>query len=146
MTASKKKRDRVDVVIDLYTSGKIPSYTTAVNIVLRLIDKTKRKDQIANTDKEFAKLISKYSPTDSLKKVSITMILYREKESDKDEKQRDKQSTETPVNIDFPKGTTVADAHEEQELLRQIGDTFPAKMKYNLKQFSYLQFYSLKYS
>ena len=27
------------------------------------------------------------------------------------------------------------DAHEEQELLRQIGDTFPAKMKYNLKQF-----------
>ena len=37
--------------------------------------------------------------------------------------------------FDFAKGTTVEDAHEEQELLRQIGDTFPAKMKYNLKQF-----------
>ena len=49
----------------------------------------------------------------------------------------DKQSTETPVNIDFPKGTTVADAHEEQELLRQIGNKFPTKFKYakNMKQF-----------
>ncbi len=27
------------------------------------------------------------------------------------------------------------DGREEQELLRQIGDTFPAKMKYNLQQF-----------
>ena len=72
-------------------------------MVLRLVDKTKRKDQIAKTNKEFAKLVSKYSSVDSLKKVSITMILYREKEDDKSEKQRDKQSTETPVNIDFPR-------------------------------------------
>ena len=104
-------------------------------MVKRLIDKTKRKDQIAKTDKEYTKLVNKYSPANSLKNVGLTIILYREKESDKAEKQRDKQSTETTVNIDFAKGTTVEDAHEEQELLRQIGDTFPAKMKYNVKQF-----------
>ncbi len=78
---------------------------------------------------------NKYSPANSLKNVGLTIILHREKESDKAEKQRDKQSTETTVNIDFAEGTTVEDAHEEQKLLRQIGDTFPAKMTYNLKQF-----------
>ncbi len=67
MSASKEKRHRIDVVIDLYASAKIPSYTTAVNMVLRLVDKTKRKDQIAKTDKEFAILVRKINSADSLK-------------------------------------------------------------------------------
>ena len=74
----------------------------------------------------------------------VTMILFREKEDDKKEKQRTKENKaaipteiETPVNIDFPKGTTVEEANEEKDLLRQTGNKFAAKFKYskNLKQF-----------
>ena len=71
------------------------------------------------------------------KNVMVTMILYREKEDDKKEKQREKNRLETPVNIDFPKGTTVADAKEEKETLRKTGNQFASKLRYakNLKQF-----------
>jgi hypothetical protein len=41
------------------------------------------------------------------------MILYREKEDDKPEKQR-KKNMDTTVNVDFAKGTTVADALEQK--------------------------------
>ncbi len=80
-------------------------------------------------------MVNKYSLANSFKNVGLTIIPYREKESDKAEKQRHKQSTATTVNIDFPEGAKVEDAREEQELLRQIGGTFPPKMKYNLEQF-----------
>ena len=41
------------------------------------------------------------------------------------------------MNVDFPRGTTVAEAKEEQELLRQTGNKFATKFKYskNLQQF-----------
>jgi hypothetical protein len=65
------------------------------------------------------------------KNVMVTMIFFREKEEDKNENQRKKTSEETPVNIDFPKGTTVAEAKEEQELLRQTGNKFASKYKYS---------------
>ena len=72
------------------------------------------------------------------KSVMVTMILYREKEEDpKKETQKEKTSIDTPVNIDFPKGTTVADAQEEKEILRKTGNQFASKLRYakNLKQF-----------
>ena len=67
----------------------------------------------------------------------VTMILFREKEDDKKEKQREKQNTETTVNIDFAEGTTVADALEQKDELRELGNQFAKKLEYakNLKQF-----------
>ncbi len=61
------------------------------------------------------------------------MILFREKEDDKSEELRDKQIMATSVNIDFPKGTTVAAALEQKEELRQIGNACPTKLKYAKK-------------
>ena len=73
-TSLKENRARIDVIIDLYASGKMPNYLTAEGMVKRLIDKSKRKDFNAKTDKEFAKLVAKYSPANAAKKVSITVI------------------------------------------------------------------------
>ncbi len=52
------------------------------------------------------------------KNVMVTMILFREKENEKSEKLREKTSTDTPAQVDFPKGTSIEDAREEQELFR----------------------------
>ena len=66
----------------------------------------------------------------SLRNVSVTMILYRESEDDKAEKLREKTDRDTIVNVDFPKGTSVASAREQQVQLRQIGNEFVTKFKY----------------
>ncbi len=52
-TSPKENRARIDVVIDLYANGKIPNYITAENMVKRLIDKTKRRDEIAKNQQSF---------------------------------------------------------------------------------------------
>ncbi len=49
-TSPKENRARIDVVIELYASGKMQNYITAENMVKRLIDKTKRKEEIAKTN------------------------------------------------------------------------------------------------
>ncbi len=64
-----------------------------------------------------------------LRNVSVTMILFREKEDEQAEKLRDKKSTDTPVHVDFPKGTSVADALEQKEELRQIGNILTTKLR-----------------
>ncbi len=50
-TASKENRARIDVIIDLYASGKMPNYLTAEKMVKRLIDQSKHKDFNNKTDK-----------------------------------------------------------------------------------------------
>ena len=57
------------------------------------------------------------------------MILFREKEDDKTEKQRE-NNMDTTVNIDFAKGTTVADALEQKDELRKLGNQFAKKLEY----------------
>ena len=104
-------------------------------MVKRLIDKTKRRDFNDKTDREFAKLVAKYSPAETVKSISVTVILFREKDEYDPKKQ--KQDNDTTVNIRFAKGTTVADALEQKGELRKLGNALPKKIKYakNLMQF-----------
>ncbi len=46
-----------------------------------------------------------------VRNVMVTMILFREKESDKAEKQREKQDREIPVNMEFDEGATGQEAN-----------------------------------
>ena len=134
LSALKDNKERIDVVINLYESGKVPNYLTAENLVERLANKTKRKDYTNKTDKEFNKLVGKYSSSDSVKgilartsekkkvrNVMVTVILFREKESEKAEKQREAKGAEVPVNIDFDKGTTVPEANAIKKKVRAAG-------------------------
>jgi hypothetical protein len=102
LNALKENKEKIDAIIDLYQSGKMPNYLTAENMIERLANKTKRKDYLEKTQKEFTKLVNKYGNAESVKgilersrekrrvrNVMVTMILYREKESDKAEKQRE---------------------------------------------------------
>ena len=63
------------------------------------------------------------------------MILFREKDEYDPKKQ--KQNNDTTVNIKIATGTTVADALEQKDELRKLGNALPKKIKYtkNLMQF-----------
>ena len=110
LSALKDNKEKIDVIIDLYASGKIPNYLTAENMTERLANRTKRKDYTDKTDKEFAKITGKYKEADSVKgiltrssekkrvrNVMVTMILFREKESETAEKQRENQTHQFPL-------------------------------------------------
>ena len=132
--APKGNRARINYIIELYESNEIANIKTAENIVERLTSKTARKIFTDKTDKLYNKLVEdatgrkifdlasgKRKADVKPQNVMVTMILFREKEDDKKEKQRTKENRsaipreiETPVNIDFPKGTTVAEANEEK--------------------------------
>ena len=66
VSASIDKRNRMDQIIDLCASGQMPNYATAVNMAIRLPDKIKQNNFIKKTDKEYAKLVSKYSGAESV--------------------------------------------------------------------------------
>ncbi len=67
LSALKDNKERIYVVINLYESGKLPNSLTAGNLFERLANKTKRKGYTDKTDKEFVKVVGKYSTTDSVK-------------------------------------------------------------------------------
>ena len=136
MEPSKANRARIENIIKLYEQNEIKNIITAETIVERLADRKTQKRFTDKTDNMYNKLTMNADGRKAsdiangvrkaeleTKNVMVTMILYREKEDDKKEKQREKgkqlgntaTSVETPVNIDFPKGTTVADAKEEKE-------------------------------
>ncbi len=142
--APKGNKARIDNIIKLYESNDTANIKTAENIVERVASKAVRKIYTDKTDKLYIKLVEDATGRKALniaigkrksdvkpKNVMVTMILFREKEDYKKEEQREKTSGETPVNVDFPKGTTVAEAKEEQELLRQTGNKFAPKFKYS---------------
>ena len=156
--ALKENRPRIDNIIKLYENNELGNIKTAENIVDRLTSKRKDKRYTDKTNQLYNKITMNAEGQKDLdiasgvrkaaletKNVMVTMILYREKEDDKAEKQREKQKLDTPVNIDFPKGTTVADAKEEKEELRKTGNQFASKLRYakNLKQF-YIGSFELK--
>ena len=106
----------MDVVIDFYASGKMPNYLTAENLVDRLVNKSKRKDYVERTEKDYAKLVGKYNSAESVKgmlergrekrrlrHVSVTMILYRKNEDDEAEKRREKTDRDTIGNVVLPR-------------------------------------------
>jgi len=126
LNAPRENKENIDVVINLYASGKIPNYLTAENLVDRLANKTKRADYIARTEKDFAKIVGKYQDAESVKgmlergrekrklrDVTITMMLFREKDGETNE--------DTTVNVDFPAGTTVASALAQKKEMRKAG-------------------------
>ena len=155
--APKGNKARINYIIELYESNEIANIKTAENIVERLASKAVRKIFTDKTDKLYNKLVEDAAGRKTFdlasgkrkaevkpQNVMVTMILFREKEDEKKEKQRTKENKsaipreiETPVNIEFPKGTTAEEANEEKDLLRQTGNKFAAKFKYpkNLKQF-----------
>jgi hypothetical protein len=167
--APKANRAIIENIIKLYEQNEIKHIITAETIVERLVNRTAQKRYTDKTDNMYNKLTMNAEgrkasdiangvrkadrETLETKNVMVTMILYREKEDDKKEKQREKgkqlgntaTSVETPVNIDFPKGTTVADAKEEKEELRKTGNQFASRLRYagNLKQF-YIGSFELK--
>ena len=156
--ALKENRPRIDNIIKLYEKNELGNIKTAENIVDRLTSKRKDKRYTDKTNQLYNKITMNAEGQKDLdiasgvrkaeletKNVMVTMILYREKEDDKAGKQREKQKLDTPVNIDFPKGTTVADAKEEKEELRKTGNQFASKLRYakNLKQF-YIGSFELK--
>ena len=51
----------------------------------------------------------------------VTMILFREKESNEAETQREKQDPPIPVNIDFDEGTTPQQAQGLKRKIREAG-------------------------
>ena len=67
LSAPKDNKDKIDVVINLYDSGKMPNYLTAENLIERLASKTKRKSYIDKTEKEFARIANKYTDAQSVK-------------------------------------------------------------------------------
>ena len=113
--ALNENKNKMDVAIDLYAKGKIPNYVTAEKLVDRLASKSQRADFICRTDKEFGRIVGKYKDAESVKGMlergreqkrardaTVTLLLFRE-----EDKERNEEST---VNVDFPKGTTVASA------------------------------------
>ena len=125
--ALNENKETVDVIIDLYASGKMPNYVTAEQIIDRLANKYNRADYIARTEKYFALIVGKYKDAESVKgmlergrkkgksqRVSITMILLREKG-------KDPENEQTAVNVDFAAGTYVASAVAQQKQLREAG-------------------------
>ena len=135
--APKTNKGRIDTIISLYEGGVIGNVKTAENILERLASKSARKIYTDKTDKIFNKLVKeapllkdfnilsgKRKPDAKLKKVMVTMLLHKEKEDEKAEKLREKTGTDIPVHVDFPKGTSVASALEQQEDLREIGYKF----------------------
>ena len=138
-TSGKDNRARIDVIIDLYASGKMPNYLTAEGMVMRLASKSKRRDYNEKTDREYAKLVGKYGVTESTEEnIMITLLLFREKEVD-DKKKSDQDIT---VNIDFREGTTTAEALAIKKNIREAGAKGTKKMKHlqGLEQFYYGDF------
>ena len=103
-----ENKGRIDIIIGLYQEGKIANYATADNLVERLASKAKDKRVVEKTDREFSKVVEKYKDADSAKgkltrdlakrtaeeNVTVTVILFREKESDpKAEKKKSERVT-----------------------------------------------------
>jgi len=153
--APKYNKDRIQTILNLYEGGAIGNVKTAENILERLTSKRTQKIFTDKTDRIFNKLVQeaplqkglnetlgKRKPDAKLKNVMSTMILFREKEDDKSERQREQTELAVPVNIDFDEGTTVESAQKQKAQIRHHASKVPLKFKYskNLKQFYIGQF------
>ena len=94
----------------------------------RLAKKHNRADYIARTEKDFAHIVGKYKDAESVKgmlergrktgkskRVSITMILFREK-------RKNPENEQTTVNVDFAAGVSVASAAAQRKRVRQASN------------------------
>jgi len=67
LNAPKENKEKIDVIINLYTSGKIPNYLTAEHVIDLLANKTKPADHVARAEKDFARIVGKYQDAESVK-------------------------------------------------------------------------------
>ena len=116
-------------MIRLYLEGKIANYVVPENLAEGLASKAVDKRGVEKTEKEYNKIVGKYTDAESvvgrLKRLQtdreenyfLTMILFKEKDPDP-KQEKIKSSRETHVNIDFVEGTTRLEALESKSNIR----------------------------